>query len=36
MFQKWTVFMFTESWLCDQLIQKAYSDDHAEEMLNRL
>ena len=36
MFQKRTVFMLTESWSRDQLMQKAYLDDYAEKMLNRL
>ena len=36
MFQKWTIFVFTESWSHDQLMQKAYLDDYAEKMLNRL
>ena len=33
MFQKRTVFAFTESWSRDQLMQKAYSDDYAEKCL---
>ena len=36
MFQKRTVFVFTESWSRDQLTQKAYLDDYAEKMLHRL